>query len=145
MNKNTFAKDFNRHEAIKNNLARIKKRNVPTYAGRQGALPPLEGERRQGSAPTSTDARVPHPNDPSDYHTVAYGHQPASITGGRKVSNKFESGSKSVKTNKSSRSQAPINVVSPEPAGSVKRVEPMELISEADQDTSPKVGGKGGS
>lgn len=73
LNKNTFRKDFNRHEAIKNNLARIKKRNVPNYAGRQGALPPLDDVRRQGSAPTSTDARQPHPSDPSDYHTVAYG------------------------------------------------------------------------
>ena len=53
LNKNTFQKDFNRHEAIKNNLARMKKKRMPFYAGRQGALPPIESDERQGSAPTA--------------------------------------------------------------------------------------------
>jgi hypothetical protein len=44
LNKNQFARDFNRHENIKNNLARIRKKDIPVYGGRAGALPPLDGE-----------------------------------------------------------------------------------------------------
>ena len=43
LNKNQFVKEFSRHEAIKNNLARIKKKEIPIYGGRPGALPPIEG------------------------------------------------------------------------------------------------------
>ena len=42
LGKESFSKDFNRHEAIKNNLARMKKKRMPVYAGRPGALPPME-------------------------------------------------------------------------------------------------------
>ena len=69
-------KDFTRHEAIKNNLARIKKKRVPVMHGRAGMLPPLEAEMpRQGSAPTSADARGVAVLDAgqaqeSDYYTV---------------------------------------------------------------------------
>lgn len=44
LNKEGFRKDFSRHEAIKNNLARMKKKQIPVYAGRPGALPPLDAE-----------------------------------------------------------------------------------------------------
>jgi len=37
------------------NMARIKRKKVPIYAGRGGALPPLDGQQRQGSAPTRAD------------------------------------------------------------------------------------------
>ena len=46
LNKETFRKDFSKHESIKNNLARIKKKRIPVYAGRAGALPPISGEGR---------------------------------------------------------------------------------------------------
>ena len=46
LNKDSFAKDFNRHEAIKNNLARIKKKRMPAYAGKVGSLPPLDARQR---------------------------------------------------------------------------------------------------
>lgn len=42
LNKGAFQRDFNRHEAIKNNLARMKKKRMPVYAGRPGALPPMD-------------------------------------------------------------------------------------------------------
>ena len=29
-------------------MARIRKKKVPVYGGRPGALPPLEGQQRQG-------------------------------------------------------------------------------------------------
>jgi len=46
LNKNGFQRDFSKHEAIKNNLARIKKKAIPHYGNRPGALPPLEDEQR---------------------------------------------------------------------------------------------------
>lgn len=57
LGKDGFRKDFNRHEAIKNNLARMKKKKMPLYGGRPGALPPIEDGMfiRQGSAPTMSD------------------------------------------------------------------------------------------
>ena len=87
LNKDGFRRDFNKHEAIKNNLQRIKKKRMPAYAGRPGALPPIEDVRqRQGSAPTSSgdprDAGRGHQSQESvsDYHTVVYGgaNQPGS-------------------------------------------------------------------
>ena len=54
LNKNQFQKEFSRHEAIKNNLAKIKRKDIPIYGGRPGALPPIEGDHqlvRNGSAP----------------------------------------------------------------------------------------------
>ena len=81
MNKDAFRKDFSRHEHIKSNLARIKKKRLPVYAGRAGALPPLEGSelgvKREGSAPTSADARLVNQSydsrqNRSDYHTVVH-------------------------------------------------------------------------
>ena len=53
LNKDAFRKDFSKHEAIKNNLARIRKKKMPVYAGRPGVLPPIEDIARQGSAPTN--------------------------------------------------------------------------------------------
>ena len=55
LNKNTFQKDFNRHEAIKQNLARMKKKRLPVYAGRAGTLPPMNEDGRQGSAPAGNN------------------------------------------------------------------------------------------
>ena len=45
-----FVKDFQHHEEIRKNLARIRKKKVPVFAGKPGYLPPISGER-QGSAP----------------------------------------------------------------------------------------------
>ena len=54
LNKNEFRKDFIQHEAIKNNLARMKKKRMPQYEGRPGLLPPIDdNSTRQGSAPTN--------------------------------------------------------------------------------------------
>ena len=79
MNKNNFSRDFGRHEAIKNNLARIKKKKVPDFNGRHGALPPLDDDAqvRQGSAPMGgqqIQAQQLHGSQSSsDYNTVGYG------------------------------------------------------------------------
>jgi len=73
LNKDGFQKDFSKHEAIKSNLARMKKKRMPAYAGRPGALPPLEGEMpRQGSAPTNDYHNVGKQSVNSDYHTVVH-------------------------------------------------------------------------
>ena len=79
LNKNNFSRDFGRHEAIKNNLARIKKKKVPDFNGRHGALPPLDDDAqvRQGSAPMGgqqIQAQQLHGSQSSsDYNTVGYG------------------------------------------------------------------------
>ena len=54
LNKDHFEKDFQQHEAIKNNLARMRKKKLPQIAGKHGALPPMDeptSRKRQGSAP----------------------------------------------------------------------------------------------
>lgn len=50
LNNNNFLRDFQKHEQMRQNLAKIRKKRVPTYAGKGGHLPPLD-EERQGSAP----------------------------------------------------------------------------------------------
>ena len=78
LNKDNYKADFHRHEHIKHNLARIKKKRLPNYGGRQGYLPPLEGEEepiRQGSAPT--DGNNPRgglrdSQNQGDYYTVVH-------------------------------------------------------------------------
>lgn len=90
LNKEGFRKDFNRHENIKNNMARIKKKRIPIYGGRPGTLPPLmEGDlaRREGSAPTSADARLVNQSyesrkPRSDYHTVVHASSASIANGG---------------------------------------------------------------
>ena len=71
MKKEAFERDFNQHEAMKANMARIRKKKVPVYGGRGGALPPLDGQQRQGSAPTrSADINTLDENANSDFNTV---------------------------------------------------------------------------
>ena len=54
LNKDKFRQEFQQHEAIKHNLARIRKRRVPQFGGKVGQLPPITSER-QGSAPLNSD------------------------------------------------------------------------------------------
>ena len=72
LNKEVFKRDFVQHEAMKANMARIRKKKVPVYGGRAGGLPPLDGQQRQGSAPTrnSNDANTLDDNQTSDFNTV---------------------------------------------------------------------------
>ena len=63
MNKDKFRNDFQHHEAIRNNLARIKKRRVPHFGGKQGQLPPISD--RQGSAPVGNGMISPEPEEVS--------------------------------------------------------------------------------
>ena len=46
LNKDAMKKDFDRHEHMKANMARIRRKKVPVYGGRGGALPPLDGQQR---------------------------------------------------------------------------------------------------
>jgi len=46
LNKDSMKKDFVRHESMKANMARIRRKKVPVYGGRGGALPPLDGQQR---------------------------------------------------------------------------------------------------
>ena len=84
LNKNQFVKEFTKHEAIKNNLARIKKKEIPVYGGRPGALPPIEGglhQVRNGSAPpyhSDDDSYMQaQAHSGGDYHTVVHTGQGA--------------------------------------------------------------------
>ena len=57
-------------------MARIRKKKVPVYGGRPGALPPLEGQQRQGSAPTrSADINTLDENTTSEYNTIVPDNQ----------------------------------------------------------------------
>ena len=46
LNKQAFERDFIQHESMKANMARIRKKKVPVYGGRAGALPPIDGQPR---------------------------------------------------------------------------------------------------
>ena len=54
--------DFNRHRKISNGLRRIKKKKIPAYEGRAGALPPIyhatEGDDTYDSA--NSERRSPN-------------------------------------------------------------------------------------
>ena len=52
-------------------MARIRKKKVPVYGGRANALPPMDGQQRQGSAPTrSADINTLDENANSEFNTV---------------------------------------------------------------------------
>ena len=75
LKKSQFEKDFEAHEAMKANIARIRKKRVPVYAGRGGGLPPMEHPpRRQGSAPLAggNEQNALDQNQASDFNTVAH-------------------------------------------------------------------------
>ena len=60
-----FQKDYEAHENMKNNMARIRKKRMPFYKGRAGTLPPIESQRN-GSAPESMSMKT----DGKDYNTA---------------------------------------------------------------------------
>ena len=75
LKKSQFEKDFEAHESMKANIARIRKKRVPVYAGRGGGLPPMEHPpQRQGSAPLagSNEQNALDQNQPSEFNTVAH-------------------------------------------------------------------------
>lgn len=61
---------------MKANIARIRKKRVPVYAGRGGGLPPMEHPpQRQGSAPPiggSNEQNALDQNQASEFNTVAH-------------------------------------------------------------------------
>ena len=60
---------------MKANIARIRKKRVPVYAGRGGGLPPMEHPpQRQGSAPIagSNEQNALDQNQASEFNTVAH-------------------------------------------------------------------------
>ena len=66
-----FQKDYEAHENMKNNMARIRKKRMPFYKGRAGTLPPIESQRN-GSAPESMSMKTEDEvsRRVKDYNTV---------------------------------------------------------------------------
>jgi len=74
--------DYNKHRKISNGLRRIKKKKIPIYEGRAGALPPIhhatEGEETYDSA--NSERRSPNPNRTRDPSLEEVNRQPGPVS-----------------------------------------------------------------